>query len=372
MAEKKKSKKLQFALFGACSLIALIACMAVLVITTRSVESNNNFVSEYETQSKTELTDNANVLADYLNKLTAQTVGDRFIKADTYTDISVDDSQFTAGTQQAKNLLIYAKNKMLGTVDSYYGEDAKGVFGTADSTLPTIALNADSISDYCFSVGQADDEGNPVYDTSSGELIDSDYYFLTFYVDPQSEGAKELFYLDEDKAVAEKLTAEISSVCSATNASATPTELVIKAKVNRLTDELIYVYFEKSYNIQADVNFTGELEVFGSDSISFVYKAEKKFEYAYAGISFAEKSVTVEPGSEVALSVNAVIEDESVYKVSFASSDESVATVDEMGYVKGIEASCNPVTITVTLEYLGEKFTDECAVIINDDENPNG
>ncbi len=372
MAEKKKSRKLQFALFGLCSLIALAACMAVLVITTRSVEKSNTSVSEYETQSKTELTDDVNVLTDYLKNLTSQTVGDRFVKADTYTDISVDDSQVTAGTQQAKNLLIYAKNKMLGTVDGYYSEDTKGVFGTADSTLPVIDLNTDNLTDYRFSVGQADDEGNPVYDSSSGELIDSNYYFITFYVDPQSESAKELFYLDEDKTVAEKFTAEISSVCSVTNTSAIPTELVIKAKVNRLTDELIYVYFEKNYNIQADVNFTGELEVFGSDKISFTYKAEKKFEYAYAGISFAEKSVTVEPGSEVALSVNAVIENDSDYKVSFASSDESVATIDEMGYVKGIKASCIPVTITVTLEYLGEKFTDECTVIINDDKNPNG
>ena len=189
MAEKKKSRKLQFALFGLCSVVALAVCMTVLVITTRSVENSNSSVSEYETQSKTELTNDAAVLTEYLKNLTAKTVGDRFIKANTYTDISVDDSQVTAGTEQAKALLVYAKNKMLGTVDGYYAEDKKGVFGTADSSLPVIGLNTDDISEYSFSVGQTDDDGNSVYDSSSGELIDGDYYFLTFYIDPQSESA---------------------------------------------------------------------------------------------------------------------------------------------------------------------------------------
>ena len=72
------------------------------------------------------------------------------------------------------------------------------------------------------------------------------------------------------------------------------------------------------------------------------------------------------------LSVNAVIENDSDYTVTFTSSDNSIVTVDEMGYVKGIEASCTPATVTVTLEYLGEKFTDECTVTVNDDNNPNG
>ena len=54
------------------------------------------------------------------------------------------------------------------------------------------------------------------------------------------------------------------------------------------------------------------------------------------------------------------------YSVRFISSDESIATVDEMGYVKGVKASEKPVTITVELEYLGEKFTDECTVYVTD------
>ena len=372
MAEKNKSKKIQFLLFGLCSLVALAVCTAVLVITVRTVEKNDTAEFEYETKSKTELTDDVSILSGYLGKITVSAVGDSFIKADVYTDISVDDAKISAGTQQAKDLLVYAKNKMLGTVDGYYGEDKTGVFGKVDNTLPVILLPISDITEHTFSVGQADEEGNPVYDSSTGELVDSDYYFISFSVNPESPKAAELFCSYEDKSVSDKFVSEIASVCSVKKTSAEPSAFTVKAKVNRITDEIDYIIFEKAYTVKVDVTFKDKLEIFGADEIELEYKAEKKYEYSYAGISFAQTSVTVEPGSETALSVNAVIEDDSEYKVTFSSSDESVATVDEMGYVKGIEASCVPVTVTVTLEYLGARFTDECTVIVNDDKNPNG
>ena len=371
MAEKNKSKKIQFLLFGICSFVALIICTAVLVITVRTVEKSNTVIAEHETQSKTELKDEKAELAGYIGRLTFKAVGDRFVKANTYTDISVDDSKIVAA-ESAKSLLVYAKNKMLGTVDSYYGEDKTGAFGKADNALPAVILPISDITEHTFSVGQADEEGNPVYDSSTGELVDADYYYISFALDPDSEKAAELFCAYEDEAVADKLVSEISSVCSVRKTSAEPSAFSLKAKVNRITDEIDYIIFEKVYTVKADVNFKDKLEIFGSDEIEFEYKAEKKFEYSYAGISFAQTAVTIEPGSETALSVNAVIEDDSEYKVTFTSSDDSIVTVDEMGYVKGIGASCVPVTVTVTLDYLGHRFTDECTVTVNDNDNPNG
>jgi uncharacterized protein YjdB len=70
--------------------------------------------------------------------------------------------------------------------------------------------------------------------------------------------------------------------------------------------------------------------------------------------------MTIEKGEEAQLTVNAVIEDDSEYKVKFNSSDESIATVDEMGYVTVLKEE--PVIIIVQLEYLGEIFTDERVV----------
>ncbi|MBR6634415.1 MAG: Ig-like domain-containing protein [Clostridia bacterium] len=374
MADKNKSRKYQYLIFALCSLLAIAACMVVLVVTVRTVEGNTSGTVEYETVSKTEIKGETPELLAYIKNLTQKTADNRFIKADTYTDISVDDNSIAVygddGTD--KSLFIYAKNKMLGGVDGYYPEDYKGVFGTAYEGMPVIDLPVSLISESRFSVGEADENGNPVYNTDTGELIDPDCYFITLKLNADAVAdstVSALFSLDEKQTVADRFKADLADKCVINGCDISVKELKIFAKVNRLTDEILHINFEKIYSISADVAFVNELEVFGSKKIDFDYKVCERYEYRYAGISFAQTAVTVAPGDETALTVAAVIENDSVYTVTFASSDESIATIDEMGYVKGIKASDTPVTITVALEYLGEAFTDECTVFVGEAEN---
>ncbi|MBQ5824129.1 MAG: Ig-like domain-containing protein [Clostridia bacterium] len=370
MAEKKQSRKLQFLVFGLISLIAIAACAVVLVITVRTIENETSSSVEYDTQSKTQLSDDPFTLITYLHNVTSSAMYNQFIKANIYTDVSVNDGTIavsdTSGTQldADRNLLIYTKNKIISTVDSYYPEDVTGVFGSFTYGMPHLNISLDEIERVTFSTGEADEEGNPVYNNDTGELIDADYYFITVYLKPSNET-----YSTE---TADKFTTDIASLCLINDSNVELTQNVIRAKINRITDEIDTITFDKVYAVNADVTFRGDLSVFADRKISFEYKTSRRCEYSYAGISFAESTATVEPGNEIALSVNAVIENDSEYTVTFTSSDPNVATVDEMGYVKGIKASCVPVTITVTLEYLGEKFTDECTVTVNDDNNPNG
>ncbi len=378
MTNKKATGKRYFLLFGLCSLLALSVCLAVLVVTVRSVDGSNSSVVEYETQSKTELTNDPIGLAAYLSRLTKAAADSRFIKADIYTDVSVDDSTFTVESENSetdKALLLFAKNKMLSAVDAYYPEDIKGTFGEIYDAMPLVFVSS-CVKDGRFSAGQADENGNPVYNTDTGELIDADSYFVNLSLDcskaQETENVSGLFSLRDEAIVGKLFKDDIADECEVTSAYSNLTGLNINAKINRFTDEIEYLTLEKIYTVKADVSFIGKLEFLGKKSVSFSYCVTERLEYSYAGISFAETSVTVEPGSEIMLSVAAVIENDSDYTVTFSSSDESVATVDEMGYVKGIKASCEPVTVTVELEYLGSIFTDECTVTVNDDNNPNG
>lgn len=360
MADKKSGKKKQFLLFGLVSVIAIAACAAVLVMTVRSVEESNSATVEYETKSKIELSSDTQTLLSYLASVSKNSTDNRFIKADIYTDVSVDDGTVTVsdGTNSLeadRNLLIYAKNKLMPTVDGYYPEDQKGVFGTVNAALPTVDLSSDDINSITFSVGEADADGNPVYNSDTGELIDADYYFITVNLKPEAEYPAQ---------ISEKFSSDIADVCTVNSSDISLQKNIIRAKINRLTDEIDTLTFDKTYLIGADVTFKDKLAVFSDRQIEFEYKTSERYEYAYAGISFAESTATVEPDGEIMLSVNAVIENDSEYTVTFISSDTSVATIDEMGYVKGINASEKPVTITVKLSYLGETFTDECTVYV--------
>ena len=97
-------------------------------------------------------------------------------------------------------------------------------------------------------------------------------------------------------------------------------------------------------------------------TVEFKYGLSEKFEYFYAGVTFDAHKLVLEKGAEAQLSVNAVIDNDSDYNVKFISSDESIATVDEMGYISAIGSG--EAVITVELQYLGEAFTDKCDVSI--------
>jgi uncharacterized protein YjdB len=213
-----------------------------------------------------------------------------------------------------------------------------------------------------FSQGQLDENGALLLD-DEGNLVDADYYFLTFSVDGKTVNdakSKTAFYADEGLDVEGQVKASLSTDCNITFKKSEPSEYVIKAKINRFTDEIVNIEVRRNFNINADLEFLNNMSVFGKKNVDFKFSITEIYDYKYAGVSFASDNFQAEAGDEISLTVNAVIEDESEYQVKFISSDESVATVDEMGYVQILKEE--PVVITVELRYLGEIFTDKCYI----------
>lgn len=372
----QQSKKGQFIVFGMCSLLALVLCMVTLVITVNQVESEGvSAEPEQQTlQNKTQLDNKSPVLAEYISELVDKTHNNKFIKVNSFTDISVDDDKIVVTDEQGDSvdptLLIYAKNKILGVADSWYGADYTGVFGTAYDKMPVVELTSHEGVKGSFTTGLADDNGQPVYN-DEGELVDGDCYYVTFVVVGEmvtDNSLSQAFRLDQAPDAGKKITEEISSVCQVSRGVVTPGDFKITAKVNRVTDEIVYIEITRLYNISARLDFKGDMESFGTADVQLEYKVTEHFDYYYAGISFTDEQISADVGGEVALTVNAVIEDDSEYKVHFTSSDESVVTVDEMGYATVHKESAEPVYVTVTLEYLGERFTDKCAINVRTEE----
>lgn len=370
MADKKK----QFIIFGLCSFLALVLCLVTLVVVVKQVEKDNTAIVAEDVQSKTVLTSDEEQLSEYILGLTSDACGNKFIKVNKYTDLSIDEGEVKVylpdGSESGNDAAIfsYAKNYILPFADSLYGEDYTGTFGSVYGDMPLIDLaGADMTTVY--QVGEVDAEGNKVYD-DEGNHIDGDYYFVTYTVNGDSVSGDTLlhtFGADSLPDVKKGLQNEVSSVCTIKSAEATPEDFVITAKINRLTDEIATLSICRNYTVTADVSFKGDLAVFGEKTFVFPYSVTETYEYFYAGITLSETEISIEEGDEINLTVNAVIEDDSEYEVAFSSSDTSVAAVDEMGYVKGIKASDEPVEITVTLRYMGETFTDTCLVYVGSD-----
>lgn len=372
MAGKKK----QFIAFGLCSFLALVLCLVTLVVVVKQVEKDNNkVVSSSDEASKTELTGDEEELSEYIYNLTSSADGNRFVNVNKYTDLSVDDGGVKVylpdGSESGNDAAIfsYAKNYILPLTDALYGEDYTGQFGVVYDNMPIIDLTGSDMT-ASYHIGEVDEDGNNVLD-DEGNHIDGDYYFITYTVNGATvtgDTLERTFGTYNTPDIKGAMEDELSSVCTINSAEAIAGDFVIKVKVNRLTDEISTLSICRNYTVTADVTFKGDLAVFGEKTFEFPFSVTETYEYFYAGVTLSENEISIEEGEEINLTVNAVIEDDSEYEVIFTSSDTSVATVDEMGYVKGVNSSDEPVVITVTLTYMGETFTDECIVYVGNAE----
>ena len=365
------SKIKQFVAFGVASVIALVLCIGVLVVTVNNLGDETNVKENKTLINKTELDSSKETLVEYFNKLVLKT-DDRFVKTKAYTDVSVTDLKVLNSENQAKDdaLFNFAKDKMISSVDGYYESDSEGTFEKADSKKHSLSLNKNLLKNAAFSIGQVDENGENIFD-DEGNLIDNEFYYLTYQIDVNNESYNkklcEMFSVEYDVSAKAQFIDAVKDNCQINDFEAKPDSLTIKAKVNRENDEIEYINVMRSYAVTLNAEFINDAEIFGKKEFSFIYTVTDTYEYSYAGISFVEDDFTIEHNEEYMLNVNAIIDNDSEYTVEFISSDEDIASVDEMGYIKGLKNCDAPVTITVKLNYLGEIFTDTCSVYVSED-----
>lgn len=357
----------QFVAFGVCSVVALVLCMVVLVVTVNNLNGAENINENKTVINKTELNSSKESLVKYINKLVLR-ADDRFVKTKTYTDVSVSNISISDSSKtktQDEALLIFAKDRMIPAIDDYYAEDFVGTFEKEDSKKLSLALNKNALKNAEFIIGQVNENGESVFD-DEGNLVDSEYYFLTYNVDIENQAfnneISEMLSVNEDISAKERFIDAVKDNCRIEHFEAKPDGFVIKAKVNRTNDEIQYINVIRSYVVSFGADFINDVELFGEKELSFIYTVTDTYEYSYAGISFVEDEITIGHDEEYMLNVNAVIDDDSKYTVKFFSSMDDAVSVDEMGYIKGLKNTDAPTTITVKLNYLGETFTDTCVV----------
>ena len=361
----------QFIAFGIASVIALVACLGVLVVTVNNLGDEITATENKTIINKTELNSSKEALVKYINKLVLKT-DNRFVKTNTYTDVSISELKVLNSENQGQDevLFNFAKDKMLSSVDGYYKADFEGSFERDNSRKLDLVVDKKSLSNAVFSIGQVDENGESIFD-DEGNLVDNEYYYLTYDVDVNNKSFNkkyaEMLSVENDLYAKEQFIEAIKESCKINSFDAKPDSFIIKAKVNRENDEIQYINVIRKYVVVLDAEFINGSEIFGEKEISFLYTVTDTYEYSYCGISFVEDEVTVGFNEEYMLNVNAVIDDNSEYNVEFYTSDESIVSVDEMGYVKVLKSCDIPVTITVKLSYLGETFTDSCIVNVSEE-----
>ena len=141
----------------------------------------------------------------------------------------------------------------------------------------------------------------------------------------------------------------------------------IDLTLDPLTDRLQNAVYTRTYRMDYTVTFFGDLAELGTKTLSFNCTVTSRYDIQWAGIHIGQDRVTLNKSGYQALTLTVNKASDAPadsYKLTFTSSDESIATVDDQGTVDAVALSDKPVTVTATLEYLGKTYTDTCEVLV--------
>ena len=160
---------------------------------------------------------------------------------------------------------------------------------------------------------------------------------------------------------------ENETVFSAINEKLTPGEVKFIFSADTKNEHILSLELQRSYTYSAHIAFKNTLSSIGSSEISIVFTFKDSYSFSYAGIDIGEDIMTLSEDGYDTLTVTPFVESDignDEFSLTFISSDESIATVDENGQVTAIRESTAPVKITIVLDYLGRKFSDSCLVYV--------
>lgn len=342
------SMKAKIAMLICIPLIVIVICSAVIVVTVHKMEDTPDSTKPQPAaqpvmtapQSDKDASVQANeLLSSILNTTDAQTVCS--------TSVSVDIVNSNL-SESGKHLLDFAAEKMGGAIAAGFYNDEKysSAYGSAnkltDGILP--AKNAkvaftkeeDGTFSYLFPTAEGfDGLFAPSDETMAGCV---------------AEKIKEYFSADECYAKVNKDATWVSLTADPMTG-----KLDSVAKVRTFTAEISFrINDGETTKITAQITVTGTIDV------------------SFAGIEIEQDIIEIHKNGYEELAVKANVDENASqedFSVSFVSSDPSVCTVSDNGMIEAVSVSDSPVTVTVTLVYLGKTYTDSCLVYVTESGN---
>lgn len=134
-------------------------------------------------------------------------------------------------------------------------------------------------------------------------------------------------------------------------------------RINRETKELTYLEFKKDMTVKTDVKFIDKFASLGSTHAEFMLTEKNKNTFTWPSIVLSEEEMVIEPKKTDNLTATLTCADPTKPKVTWKSSDESVVTVDDEGYMKAGKEP-GEATITASFEFNGKTYTDTCKISV--------
>lgn len=134
-------------------------------------------------------------------------------------------------------------------------------------------------------------------------------------------------------------------------------------RINRETGELLYLEFKKDMTVKTDVSFKNNLASLGKANVEFKLTEKTKSSFTWAALMLSDEKMIIEPKNTDNLTATLTCTDPLKPVVTWKSSDESIVTVDDEGYMKTGKKT-GEAKVTASFDFLGRTYTDTCEISV--------
>ena len=317
-------------------------------------------------------TDKAEAVA-FLNNIVNKALEDKPKLDNNHHFILSADSVTTTGSDELRNTFVFLAEGFGSQLDGNlentaadYGEDMADKLNIPKITPDNVIdFNCDYIYYACPSCGAQNGEQlekcEACGSTAGYNMQYRDEYFvaMTLIVDDGAFGDN-FTKRTNDEAIA--LCGDtLKKTVKTENLNIEYTGLRVVYRVERMTNNLKFLEYEKFMTVSADATVLGKFEALGSVNLTFDITECDTYNFTWPKISLSSHEISVEPKGSNNIQATLICADPLNTAVTWTSSDESIVTVDEEGYFK---AGKTPGEAVITAEFLfgGKTYKDECVI----------
>ncbi len=320
--------------------VILISSVAIY-ITAKSVQPGTTIDAALLSEETVSLPESPKEAFELLEKSISSAVNSGTIRYKDSTGVNV--SELSCDNEHIGELLSFTAGSLGSNIAALF-ESAETKYGEDASVLLTLL---------------PDNEPDSFTASSENGVTTVELIYTKVYGN--------MYFIGADTAAIKSFSKENEKVFSSINEKMIPEHIKYTLKLDEKRDTVTLFTIERTYNYSSNIAFVNTLYAMGSTPLSFKIALTRSFELWTAGIVIEEDTMQLDKNGYNTLTVTPYTEAElsaEEFTLTFTSSDESIAVVDENGQVSAVGLSAEPAVITVELKYLGKTFTDTCTVYV--------
>lgn len=309
--------------------------------------------------------------ADYLNSVLKKALEEKPAFSANERFRIDEDSIETDGGDALLATLKYIRSGFEDSLDGSFGEKKTDFFEDFSKYLDLPEITEDDIEDFtcdyinyvCPSCGESSAEPQDHCENCGSErpykMHYKDNYSVNITLKPGSAAAAALPRSQEQ--IDALPGGALADFARTGKIHISYDRMTVRFETVRATDQLLALHCVKELTAGAELDFTGKFASLGHAGVSAELSDTVNYDFTWPGLSLDNETMTLEPGGTDNLIASLQCDDPTAYQAVWSSSDESVVSVDDEGYLKAGKQPGEAV-VTASFEFGGRTFTDECVV----------